>query len=143
MPPAFVLSQDQTLRKTNKSFYRKIRSKHLFDFTPEPAFTDPKVLKLNFSRFTSHYSVFNQPRPDKKETAAAVPCFCFRRARFISDEFLIYHRFQLLQTRKRRFFQDFSSAPPPEPRAPPPGNPRRNHCTAAGKPRFFREGRII
>ena len=106
MPPAFVLSQDQTLRKTNKSFYRKIRSKHLFDFPPIRS-RGSAGLKLNFSRFTSHYSVFNQPTRDKKETALTVPAFEPGAPRFISDGFLIYPRFLLLQAAKRRFFHFF------------------------------------
>ena len=50
MPPAFVLSQDQTLHKL-KFVYQIIWSKHyLFDLR----------LIMKFSRFTSHYSIFNQ-----------------------------------------------------------------------------------
>ena len=50
MPPAFVLSQDQTLRK--KNFLSEI---------PIQAIYLRSTLKKNFSRFTSHYSIFNQP----------------------------------------------------------------------------------
>ena len=50
MPPAFVLSQDQTLRK--KNFLSEI---------PIQAIYLRLTLKKNFSRFTSHYSIFNQP----------------------------------------------------------------------------------
>ena len=57
MPPAFVLSQDQTLRKINY-FIRKSDSKHLklccFDYI---GLTD--VSNWIF-KVTSHYSIFNQ-----------------------------------------------------------------------------------
>ena len=62
MPPAFVLSQDQTLRKI-KLFYRKIRFKAFKILRLEINF-----VSCEFSRFTSHYSIFNQLTHQRRVT---------------------------------------------------------------------------
>ena len=85
MPPAFVLSQDQTLRKI-KLFYRKIRFKAFKILRLEINF-----VSCEFSRFTSHYSIFNQ----------------LTRIR-ASDRDIIYHRFFTLQIVFEKFFDFFS-----------------------------------
>ena len=53
MPPAFVLSQDQTLRKINL-FHQRYLIRLLCDFV-----VNYYSLKCNF-QVTSHYSIFNQ-----------------------------------------------------------------------------------
>ena len=85
MPPAFVLSQDQTLRKI-KLFYRKIRFKAFKILRLEINF-----VSCEFSRFTSHYSIFNQ-----------LPVVS------TGDSFIIYHRFLFLQAQVWKFFKLFS-----------------------------------
>ena len=82
MPPAFVLSQDQTLHKL-KFVYQIIWSKHyLFDLR----------LIMKFSRFTSHYSIFNQ------------------LLSFKSAYFIIYHQFRFCQIYFWRFFIFYSAS---------------------------------
>ena len=83
MPPAFVLSQDQTLRKIIL-FYQIIWFKQFIEYY---------LYSLNWiSRFTSHYSIFNQ-------------------LRFFSEAngFIIYHRFIYFANSFVNFFWSFSN----------------------------------
>ena len=86
MPPAFVLSQDQTLRKI-KLFYRKIRFKALKYFRLEINFVLLWIFKV-------YIALFN---------------FQSARSHLASDRNIIYHSFLVLQIVFWIFFDFFSN----------------------------------
>ena len=108
MPPAFVLSQDQTLRKTKICLTGVIRFKAIWFKT----FTSQEIL-----RFTSHYSIFNQLIALKRRQVlniSSIFIFASSKSNFFKNfsirlfnnphlfqrnSFLIYHRFLTLQAK--------------------------------------------
>ena len=106
MPPAFVLSQDQTLHKNyfnNQSCYKLFKRIDLARFLCVIWTT----FKFNVNcQVTSHYSIFKQ--------LSAIKLIIYQPRRFayrIAAWYLIYHKFEICQILFSTFFKLFLFQP--------------------------------